>query len=65
MNNSSSQRCSETTRKYKSTESMPRKVFQILEVEKLVSFLATGRKLLLELAEKQTNKLIRIQQICL
>lgn len=48
---------------------MPRKAFQILKVERLVPFLATGRKLLLELAEKQTNKqtkkLIRIQQICL
>lgn len=55
MNNSWSQGYSKTTRKYKSTESMPRKVFQILKVEKLVSFLATGRKLLLELEKNHNN----------
>lgn len=51
MNNSSSQGRSETTRKYKSTESMPRKVFQIFKVEKLGPFFATGRKLLFKLAK--------------
>lgn len=42
---------------------MPRKVFQILKVEKLVSFLATGRKLLLELEKKIIITLIIIKQM--
>lgn len=45
-------------------QSMPRKVFQMLNIEKLVLFLATGRKLLLELAKKKKkNPLIIKQQI--
>lgn len=39
MNNGSNQGGSETARKYKSTESMPTKVFQILKAEKSVPLL--------------------------
>lgn len=55
MNNSSRQGGSETARKYKSTKSVLRKAFQILNAQKSVPFLATVGILLTESVKKHNE----------